>query len=74
MVALGPHDAGHVSLAQQRRRFGECVEYEPQIERGAADRLEHVSRCSLLLQRLAQFVEQPRILNRDDGLVGESRH
>ena len=27
--------------------------------------------CDLLLQRLAQFVEQARILDSDDGLRGE---
>ena len=50
-----------------------------QIERRAADDLEHVSGGGLLLQRFAQiigallhFVEQPRLLDGDDGLIGES--
>ena len=42
-----------------------------QIERRAADDLEHVGGGGLLLQRFAQLVEQARVLDRDDGLVGE---
>ena len=42
-----------------------------QIEGRAADDLEHVGGGGLLLQRFAQFVEQPRVLDGDDGLRGE---
>ena len=59
--------------------------YRLKITRGTADNLEHLRRCCLLLQRfrevgcafgevgsaLTEFVEQPRILNGDDGLSGE---
>jgi hypothetical protein len=38
-----------------------------------ADNLEHIGGCRLLLQRFTQFVEQARILNRNDGLAGEAR-
>ena len=44
-----------------------------QIERRAADDLEHVGGGGLLLQRFAQFVEQPRVLDGDDGLIGKVR-
>ena len=44
----------------------------------AADDAEHLGRCRLMLQRLAQFrvalaefLEQSHILDGDDGLVGE---
>ncbi len=44
----------------------------------AADDAEHLGRCRLMLQRLAQFcvalldlLEQPHVLNRDHRLVGE---
>ena len=33
--------------------------------------LEHVRGGGLLLQRFTQFVEQPGVLDRDDGLLGE---
>ena len=41
------------------------------VEDRAADDLEHVGSGRLLLQRLPQFAEQPRVLDRDDGLGGE---
>ena len=33
--------------------------------------LQHLRGCGLLLQRLPQFVEQPRVLDGDDRLRGE---
>ena len=47
------------------------VEHRLQIECRAADHLEHVGGGGLLLQRFAQLVEQARVLDGDDGLVGE---
>src|SRR5262249_25437099 len=35
------------------------------------DNLQHVGGCGLLLQRFAQLVEQPRVLDRNHRLVGE---
>jgi hypothetical protein len=43
-----------------------------QIERRPADDLEHIGGGSLLLKRLAQFVEQACVLDSDDGLRGEA--
>src|SRR5437867_9303453 len=60
-----------VGLTQPRRRRDQRVEHGLQIERRAADHLEHVGGGGLLLQRLAQLVEQARVLDGDDGLVGE---
>src|SRR5262245_18570936 len=60
-----------VGLAKARRRFDECVEHRLQIERRAADHLEHVGGGGLLLQRFAQLVEQAGALDGDDGLGGE---
>ena len=58
---------------QNRRRR------QTQIERRAADDLQDLGRRGLLLQRLGKIararlhlVEQPRVLDGDDGLVGES--
>ena len=47
------------------------VEHGLQVEGRAADDLEHVGGRGLLLKRFAQFVEQPRVLDGDDGLIGE---
>src|SRR5262249_29124084 len=57
----------------------DSVEDRLHIRRRAADDAEHLGRCRLMLQRLAQFsvaflqfFEQPHVLDRDHGLVGKS--
>ena len=54
------------------------IEHRLKFARRAGDDLQHLAGGSLLLQRLAeivgalaQFVEQPRVLDGDDGLGGE---
>src|SRR5262245_64792369 len=64
-------NSGDVGLAQSSRRLHQRVQHRLQIEGRAADDLEHVGGGGLLLQRFAQLVEQPRILDRDHGLSGE---
>src|SRR5215472_10712512 len=49
----------------------ERVKHRLQIEGRAADDLEHVGSGGLLLQRLAQLVEQASVLDGDDGLGRE---
>ena len=60
--------------------FDQRVEHGLQVEGRTADHLEYVGGGGLLLQRfgeivgaLAQLVEQPGILDGDDGLTGEAR-
>src|SRR5262245_11297534 len=64
-------DEGAVRLAQLRRRLDQRVQHGLQVEGRAADDLEHVGGGGLLLQRLAQLVDQPYVLDRDHRLVGE---
>ena len=71
--ALAPKQEGGFRLAQPSSRLHQCVEHCLQIERRTADDLEHVGGGRLLLKRFAQFVEQPRVLDGDDGLGGEAR-
>src|SRR5262249_13595602 len=47
--ASGTPDACSFCFAQPRRRLDQGVEHHLQIEGRAADNLEHVSRCGLLL-------------------------
>ena len=54
------------------------IEHRLHVRRRAADDAEHLGRCRLMLQRLAQFCvallkffEQPDIFNGDHGLIGE---
>ena len=60
-----------VRPTQSGRTLDNRFKYRLKIERRAADDLEHVGGGGLLLQRFAQFVEQPRVLDGDDGLSGE---
>ena len=63
------------SASQSRAaEFDEGLQHGLQIECRAADDLEHVGGGGLLLQRFAQFAEQPRVLDGDDGLGGEILH
>src|SRR5262249_33886324 len=64
-------NGGFVGLAQLSSRFNERLQHRLEVKRRAADDLEHVGGGGLLLQRLAQLVEQTGILDRDDGLGGE---
>ena len=57
------------------------LEHRLELAGRTADDLQHLRRRGLLLQRfgeivgtLAQFLEQPRVLDRDDGLGGEVLH
>src|SRR5262245_20585977 len=61
----------HVGLAQPGGGLDQRVEHGFEIERRAADDLEHIGGGGLLLEGLAEFVEQPGVLDRDDGLIRE---
>src|SRR5262245_30220036 len=60
-----------ICLTQPSYRFHERVEDRLQIECRAAYDFEHIGGGSLLLQGFAQLVEQPGVLDGDDGLGGE---
>src|SRR5262245_62116391 len=64
-------DDSCIRLAQPRRRLDKGIQHRLQIESRPADDLEHVGGGGLLLQRLAQLVEQSGVLDSDDGLRGE---
>ena len=61
-----------------RRALDDGVEHRLHVRRRAADDAEHLGRCGLMLQGLAQFriallnlFEQPDVLDGDHRLVGE---
>src|SRR6516162_10318596 len=66
-------DGAAVGLTKAGGRFNKRLQYRLQVERRTADDFEHVGRGGLLLQRLPQLVEQPRVLDGDDGLGGKVR-
>src|SRR6266702_8879811 len=61
-----------VRLAQAGGRVDESIEHRLEIEGRTADNLEHLGGRGLLLQRFPQLVQQPRVLDRDDGLAREA--
>ena len=77
-IAPSLEDGALFRLTDVDGRLDQRIEDGRQIERRAADDLEHIRCRRLLLQRLAQFggaclhlLEQAHILDRDHRLVGE---
>src|SRR6516225_2338833 len=62
---------GLIGITQSCGRLHQRLKHCLEVEGRAADDLEHICSGRLLLQRLAQLVEQAGVLDGDDGLVGE---
>src|SRR5437867_2959331 len=58
----------HGGLAQPHGFFEHRVEYWREVAGRGVDDPKHLGGGGLLLQRLARLGDQPRILDRDDGL------
>src|SRR5262249_16836713 len=70
-----------VGAAKARDRLHQRVKDRLKVDRRAADDLENVASCGELVNRarefgrsITQFLEQPRILDRNHGLVSKSLH
>src|SRR6516165_10810324 len=61
-------------LADARRIRQHRLEHGLKFARRRADDAQYLGGRRLLLQRLPQFIEQPRVLDGDYGLGGEVRH
>src|SRR6266511_750681 len=77
-VALVESQRHVVNSTNPRGTLDDGVEDRLHVRRRAADDAEHLGRCCLILQGLAQFrvalldfLEQTYVLDGDDGLVGE---
>ena len=64
--------APHAAPAQPHRAFDDHVEYRLHVGRRTGDDLEDVGRGRLPVEGLFGLVEQPRILDGDDGLIGKA--
>src|SRR5262249_22257604 len=62
---------GHLGIAEMCGGLDERIENRLELGNRAADDVEHVGGGGLLLERFAQLVEQPDVLDGDDGLGGE---
>ena len=81
LVAFAKPQVAELGFADAGRIFQHRLEYRLQLAGRAGDDLQHFGGRGLLLQRLgeivgalAQLVEQPRVLDGDDGLGGEVLH
>ena len=70
-VADDPRDGRRMAARQPPRAFGNGLEHRLHVRRRAGDHLQDVGGRCLPLQRLLGLIEQPRILDRDDGLRRE---
>ena len=62
---------GRVAAQQQVGIVGDGIEHRLHVGGRAGDHFEDIGRRGLSLQRLLGLVEQPHVLDRDHGLVGE---
>src|SRR5262245_6724540 len=69
MRTVWANDTSDIRLAQPRCRLDKRIEHGLQIEGRSADDLEHVGGGGLLLERLAQLVEQTGVFDGDDRLL-----
>ena len=58
-------------FANARRILSNDIQHRLNIRRRASNDAQDFTRRRLLLQRFLQFLEQPNVLDGDDGLVGE---
>ena len=77
-VSLAESQHHVIDPTNPRRALDDGVEDRLHVRRRAADDAEHLGRCRLMLQRLAQFCiaflqffEQAHVLDGDDSLIGE---
>src|SRR5262245_63350363 len=60
-----------IGVTQPCGSLYEGIEHRLQIERRSADHLEHIGGGGLLLEAFAQLAKGTRVLDRDDGLLGD---
>ena len=70
-LALDTREPTNIGTGEADRILKHDVEDGPEIERGAADRLEHVRDRGLLLECFLGLVEETHVLDGDDRLGGE---
>jgi hypothetical protein len=70
-ISFGSLQDAEFGLAEPRCVPQHSSEYGFQLTGRTADHLQHLGGRRLLFERLAQLVEQPCILDGDDGLRGE---
>src|SRR5215468_2898104 len=70
-LALAQENNRIVRLAKPARTLGDGFQHRLNVCRGSSDHTEDLACHGLLLQRLAQLVEQASVLDGDNGLLGK---
>src|SRR5580700_8968982 len=70
-LAIVPKHKAELGLANSYRILQHGLKNWLEVAGRFRNDLQHLRCRCLLLQRLAQFIEQPRVLDGDDGLGGE---
>src|SRR5262249_35690135 len=73
LVAVEQRQRAKLGFAEAGRVFQDGSKHRLELAGRARNDTQHVRRRGLLLQRLAQLAEQPRVLDGDHGLGGEAR-
>ena len=71
LVVVDDEDAQLVGGEQLLAAVEDLLEHRRRVRHRAADHAQHLGRGAQLVERLLGLVEQPRVLDRDHGLVGE---
>src|SRR5215469_3407877 len=74
VIALTEKQGAESGFAELCRIRQHGLKDRPQLAGGRADNAQHLRCCGLLLQRLPKLIEQPRVLDGDDGLGSEILH
>ena len=70
-LAVISTDAAELRVAQSKCLLQHRVEDRPEITRRAVNDLQDLGSRGLLFERLARLGDEPRVLDRNDGLGGE---
>src|SRR5262249_11517968 len=70
-VSVQTSDCGILSVTKLCCILHDHVQHRLNIRRRAGDDPQNFTRCSLLLQRLFEFLEQPHVLDSDHRLLSE---
>ena len=72
-IAGGQENADLLALEQPLDAVDNALEHRLGVRHRAADDAQHLRRCGLMLQRFLRLVEQPHVLDRNHGLIGEGQ-
>ncbi len=72
-IAVAKQQRAEVRLTKPRRALKHGVKHWRQISGRRGNDAQYIGRRRLLFEGFAQLGKQPRVLNGDDGLIGEAR-